>query len=152
MPKNLFFQVLNPTGQRYRYGLEVIYQERHLPTLLSIFFCSVSYKKVEGKGFVVDSQKTSSFNFDYNSGNLRYVSYHKGDFTKSGFSWADTRTAYFEYDTITDLHRTHAKKTAQKAYSYLQEQKIMTNDRHWQEKHEPFLSPLEVILGLREKT
>lgn len=148
MPKNLFFQVLNPNGHRYRYKLEVIYQERHLPTTLSIFFCSVKYKKIEGKGFVLDSQHTSCYGFDYKSGDLDYVSHHNGDFTKSGFSWADSRIAQFEYDKVGDEHRRQAEKTAKRVYDYLQEEKEKTADRHWQEKHESFLSPLEIILGL----
>lgn len=146
MPKHLFFKVLNSNGHVYRYGLEVIYRERHLPTTLSIFFCTVKYKKVEGKGLVIDSNKTYCYDFDYNLGKLNYVSHHDGDFTKPGFRWADTRIAQFEYDKITNDHRNQAEKTAKRVYDHLQEEKRKSIDRYWQEKHQPFLSPLEVII------
>ncbi len=147
MPKNLFFQVLSSNGLRYKYGLEVIYRESHLPTTLSIFFCSVKYTKVEGKGFVVDSSRTNCYDFDYKSGNLNYVSYHNGDFRKPNFSWSDTRIAQFEYDTITKEHRSQAGKTAQRVYDHLQKEKEETSDGDWQKKHNPFLSPLEKIIA-----
>src|SRR3989344_2148713 len=150
MPKHLFFRVLPPNGHVYRYGLEVIYRERHLPTTLSIFFCTVKYTKVEGKGFVMDSHRTNCYDFDYNSGKLDYVSYHNGDFTKPGFRWADTRIAQLEYDQIKDEHRVQAQKTAQRVYDFLQEEKMKSNDQHWQEEHEPFLSPLEIILAKKD--
>lgn len=146
MPKHLSFKVLNSTGHIYRYGLEVIYRERHLPTALSIFFCAIKYKKVEGLGLVVDSNRTFCYDFDYNNGVLKYVSHHNGDFTKPGFRWADTRIVQFEYDKITNDHHRQAEKTAKRVYDYLQQEKIKTTDRNWQEKHEPFLSPLELIV------
>lgn len=145
------FKMKSENGHIYKYGLEIIYLERHLPTSLTIFFCSVKYKKVEGKGFVPDSRRTSSYSFDYVVGNLKYASYHNGDFTKPGFSWLDTRVAQFEYDTIRDEHRSQAQKTAKRVYDYFQEEKLKSSDQHWQEKHEPFLSPLETILGAHKK-
>ena len=146
MPKRLFFQYLSQEGHRYKYGLEVIYRERHIPTILAIFFCSVKYKKVEGKGFVLDSHKTSCYNFNYHSGDLQYVSFHNGDFRMSSFGWADTRIAQFEYDAVTKEHRTQAKKTAQRVHDHLQEQYQNSSDPDWQTEHQPFLSPLEKII------
>ena len=144
MPKTLSFKTLSKDFI-YRCGLEVIYKERHLPTTLAVFFCSVEYQKVEGKGFVISSKKTCCYNFDYNSGNLTYASYHDGDFTKPGFGWADTRTEQFEHDKIGEEHREHAKKVAEWVYEQLKQEKAKSTDKNWQEKREPFLSPLEII-------
>ncbi|MDP3699103.1 MAG: hypothetical protein Q8R47_05960 [Nanoarchaeota archaeon] len=149
MPKNLSFSMLSSSGHKYKYRLEVIYKERHTPTTLSIFFCSVKYKKIEGKGFVADSKNTSSYSFDHNSGNLNYVSLHGGDFTSPGFRWLDDRVA-FEHHAITDDHRAKAIKTAQRAYDHLLEQQKLSDDQEWREKYKPFLSPLEKILGVNE--
>src|SRR3989344_6014979 len=124
MPKNLFFNVLPSNGHVYRYRLEVLYRERHLPAVLSIFFCTVKYTKVEGKGLVMGLNRTNCYDFDYNLGKLQYVSHHNGDFTKPGFRWADTRIAQFEHDKIRDEHRAQARKTAQRVYDYFQEEKL----------------------------
>ncbi|GEM_PF-5173488 len=150
MPKHLFFQLLSSEGHRYRYGLEVIYRERHLPTNLSIFFCSVKYKKIEGKGWMVDSNKTYCYVFDYKSGNLNYISQHQGDFTKSSFRWADSRITEFEHTTIAPEHAKQAKNTAQRVYNYLQEEGQKTDDPDWEKKHRHFLSPLEGIVNKKE--
>ena len=147
MPKYLFFQVLSSSGHSYKYQLEVIYRESNIPTTLSIFFCSIKYKKIEGKGIVVDSKSTSSYNFGYNSGELNYVSLHGGDFTSPGFRWLDDMVA-FEHDAITDDHRAKAIKTAQRAYDHLLEQEKLSDDQKWWEKHKPFLSSLEIIVGV----
>jgi hypothetical protein len=146
MPKNLSFDFLSSTGHRYRYGLEILYRERHLPTLLSIFFCSIKHKKVEGKGWVVDNHKTYCYDFDCRSGSLQYVSQHEGDFTKPGFRWSDSRIAQFEQDALTKEHYRAAQNTAQRAYGRLEELKEKADDPKWDEEHEPFMSLLEKIV------
>jgi|SRR3989344_3863739 len=132
-----------------RKGIDTGMGWRHLPTILSIFFCSVRYKKIEGKGWMIDSNKTSCYVFDYKSGNLNYLSQHSGDFTKSGFSWADSRIAEFEDDKLTPEHLKQAKNTAQRVYNYLQEENQKTSDQNWEKEHQHFLSPLERILNTR---
>lgn len=146
MPKELSFDFLSTTGHRYRYGLEILYRERHLPTTFSIFFCSIKHKKVERKGWVVDTHKTYCYEFDCNSGKLRYVSHHEGDFTKAGFRWADTRINHFERENITMEHYRAAQNTVQRVYGRLEELKEKADDPKWGEEHQPFMSLLEKII------
>ncbi|MEK6809860.1 MAG: hypothetical protein AABY40_04240 [Nanoarchaeota archaeon] len=151
MSKHLSFRIIPSLDQIHRYYLEILYRERHLPTILSIFFCKDIYEKYEGKGFKLASSRTTCYNFDYNSGELEYVSYHDGDFTMPGFRWLDTRIAQFEYDKLMKDHRAKARKRVQIVYEHLLEDKAESKDPYWQEKHELFLSSLETILSIRKK-
>ncbi|MEK6900427.1 MAG: hypothetical protein AABX05_04860 [Nanoarchaeota archaeon] len=147
MPAKLSFKTKPENGLVYKFLLEVIYQERHIPRQLSIFLCSKKYARKGDEGWVLKGMDTSAYNFDYASGELKYISLHNGDFTTSGFSWSDSRHRQFDHDKIPAAQYDKAIKAAKQVKEYLEEQKRDNGDYRWLEKHKPFLSALEKIVN-----